>query len=100
MIRCLPRCTASCPGITSFIFQIWNYKAQLAVNDTVLAKVHSLVPGMNFLAEFYKRKTSLLELTTEKSSVGDPEPDPQDTHSFGLPDPDPSFLKKLLSRLK
>lgn len=36
------------------LIQIWNYDATLAVNDTVLNKVHSLVPDVNFLAEFYK----------------------------------------------
>lgn len=55
------------------LIQIWNFKAQVAVNDTVLAKVHSLLPGVNFLAEFYKphqthsayegRKTVGLETT-------------------------------------
>jgi len=36
------------------IIQIWNYDANLAVNNSVLAKVHSLVPDVQFLAEFYK----------------------------------------------
>jgi hypothetical protein len=36
------------------LIQIWNYDAQLAVNDNVLEKVHSLVPDVTFLAEFYK----------------------------------------------
>jgi len=36
------------------IIQIWNFDANLAVNDGVLAKVHSLVPEVQFLAEFYK----------------------------------------------
>jgi len=36
------------------IIQIWNYDANLAVNDSVLAKIHSLVPDVQFLAEFYK----------------------------------------------
>jgi len=36
------------------IIQIWNFDAKLAVNDSVLSKVHSLVPEVQFLAEFYK----------------------------------------------
>jgi len=36
------------------LIQIWNYDAQLAVNDTVLNKVHQLVPDVTFLAEFFK----------------------------------------------
>jgi len=36
------------------LIQIWNYDAQLAVNDHVLTKVHQLLPDVNFLAEFYK----------------------------------------------
>jgi len=36
------------------LIQIWNYDAQLAQTDHVLEKVHSLVPGVTFLAEFYK----------------------------------------------
>lgn len=36
------------------LIQIWNYDATLAVNDTVLNKVHALVPDVNFIAEFYK----------------------------------------------
>ena len=39
-----------------FLFKIWNYDAQLAVNDSVLDKIHKLVPDVTFLAEFYKRK--------------------------------------------
>ncbi len=43
-----------------------------------------------------------------QSSVGNPDPDPQDLHVFGPPgswsgtylDPDPSFTPKVLSRLK
>ena len=34
--------------------QIWNYDANLAASDTVLSKVHSLVPDVQFMAEFYK----------------------------------------------
>ena len=36
------------------VFQIWNYDANLAVKDNVLEKIHSLVPEVQFLAEFYK----------------------------------------------
>lgn len=36
------------------IIQIWNYDANLAVKDKVLEKIHSLVPDVQFLAEFYK----------------------------------------------
>jgi len=36
------------------IIQIWNYDANLAASDTVLSKVHSLVPDVQFMAEFYK----------------------------------------------
>jgi len=36
------------------IIQIWNYDANLAVKDNVLEKIHSLVPDVQFLAEFYK----------------------------------------------
>jgi len=36
------------------LIQIWNYDAQLAVNDSVLEKVHQLVPDITFLASFYK----------------------------------------------
>ena len=42
-----------------FTVQIWNYDAQLAVNDTILKKVHTLVPDVTFLAEFFKRKTNI-----------------------------------------
>ena len=34
--------------------QIWNYDANLAVKSKVLEKIHSLVPDVQFLAEFYK----------------------------------------------
>jgi len=36
------------------MIQIWNYDAKLAGSDSVLAKVHALVPEVSFLAEFYK----------------------------------------------
>jgi len=36
------------------IIQIWNYDASLAVKSKVLEKVQSLVPDVQFLAEFYK----------------------------------------------
>ena len=36
------------------IDQIWNYDANLAVKSKVLEKIHSLVPDVQFLAEFYK----------------------------------------------
>merc|ERR1712098_922991 len=36
------------------IIQIWNYDANLAVKGQVTAKVHSLVPEVQFLAELYK----------------------------------------------
>jgi len=36
------------------IIQIWNFDAGLATSDSVLTKVHSLVPEVQFLAEFYK----------------------------------------------
>ena len=40
--------------VLTFILKIWNYDAKLASNDTVLSKIHSLVPEVQFLAEFYK----------------------------------------------
>jgi len=36
------------------IIQLWNYRADLAAKGSLLQKVHSLVPEVNFLAEFYK----------------------------------------------
>jgi len=36
------------------IIQVWNYRANLAINSSVLSKIHSLVPDTQFLAEFYK----------------------------------------------
>ena len=36
------------------VYQIWNYDANLAVKDHVLEKIRSLVPDVQFLAEFYK----------------------------------------------
>jgi len=36
------------------IIQVWNYKANLAISGTLLEKIHSLVPEVQFLAEFYK----------------------------------------------
>ena len=42
--------------LNTLILQIWNLNANLAVSDQVLSKVHSLLPDVNFLAEFYKRK--------------------------------------------
>lgn len=57
------------------IIQVWNYRANLANNSTVLAKIHSLVPDIQFLAEFYKphqthaayegKKTAGLENTAQ-----------------------------------
>lgn len=41
-------------AILTLFNQIWNYDASLAVKDKVLEKVHSLVPDVQFLAEFYK----------------------------------------------
>ena len=40
--------------ILRLLDQIWNYDANLAVKDHVLEKIHSLVPEVQFLAEFYK----------------------------------------------
>lgn len=37
-------------------FQIWNINAALQSKATVLKKVHSLLPDINFLGEFYKGK--------------------------------------------
>jgi len=42
------------PRARDDLIQIWNYDAQLAVNDTVLTKVHTLLPDVTFLAEFFK----------------------------------------------
>lgn len=60
----------------TFTYQIWNYDANLAVKDNVLEKIHSLVPDVQFLAEFYKphqthaayegKRTSGLENTARK----------------------------------
>ena len=36
------------------IIQIWNYDASLAGDLRLMEKVHSLVPDVQFLAEFYK----------------------------------------------
>lgn len=42
------------------IVQIWNKTADLADEASVLAKVHSLIPDFESLAEFYKRKCILI----------------------------------------
>ncbi|OXU16901.1 hypothetical protein TSAR_003340 [Trichomalopsis sarcophagae] len=39
------------------LIQIWNTDASLASKASVIAKVHSLVPEVTFLAEFYKRES-------------------------------------------
>ncbi|XP_070514863.1 eukaryotic translation initiation factor 4E type 3-A isoform X2 [Cardiocondyla obscurior] len=36
------------------LIQIWNINADLVAKATVLSKVHSLVPNVKFLGEFYK----------------------------------------------
>ena len=40
--------------LNKVVLQIWNYDANLAVKGNVLQKIHSLVPDVQFLAEFYK----------------------------------------------
>jgi len=36
------------------IIQVWNYRADLAFDSSMMTKIHSLVPDIGFLAEFYK----------------------------------------------
>jgi len=65
------------------IIQVWNYDANLAASDTVLGKIHSLVPDIQFLAEFYKphqthaayegKKTAGLENTAQNLSYNGPQ---------------------------
>ncbi|XP_011864125.1 PREDICTED: eukaryotic translation initiation factor 4E type 3-like isoform X2 [Vollenhovia emeryi] len=40
------------------LIQIWNINADLVSKATVLPKVHSLMPNVNFLGEFYKSHKS------------------------------------------
>lgn len=38
------------------LIQIWNVKSEGVESSKVLDKVHELLPGVRFNAEFYKRK--------------------------------------------
>ena len=46
------------------LVQVWNIRSQAVTEGRVLEKIHRLLPGVRFLAEFYKRKLSHLLTTT------------------------------------
>ncbi|MCL4129404.1 UNVERIFIED_CONTAM: hypothetical protein GTU68_026307 [Idotea baltica] len=41
------------------LVQIWDVDCSLTDTASVLEKVHTLLPGVNFMAEFYKRKLTI-----------------------------------------
>lgn len=43
---------------SEIFFQIWNAKSESVEKSKVLKKVHSVLPNVRFIAEFYKRKQS------------------------------------------
>ena len=38
------------------LVQVWNIRSQAVTEGGVLEKIHHLLPGVRFLAEFYKRE--------------------------------------------
>ena len=40
------------------LVQVWNIRSQAVTEGRVLEKIHRLLPGVRFLAEFYKRELS------------------------------------------
>ncbi len=42
------------------LIQVWNIRSAVAADNKVLEKIHSLLPDVRFMAEFYKRKAQTL----------------------------------------
>ena len=44
--------------VNDSLFKVWNVNAETALGgrSRVMDKIHSLLPGIKFIAEFYKRK--------------------------------------------